>query len=442
MKKLLILPALLFLHEAGFAQQCTCPNLGPELVVNGDFSAGNTGFSSLYTYSSFAWPGFYGITTNAFTNNSNWCTGGDHTTGSGNFFWVDASNTTTGVLIWSQSFTVQPNTNYIFSCWVNTLDPQGPGTLQFSINNQLIGPLLTAPSTLCTWAQYCVMWNSGSNTGAAVGIANQSVFFAGNDMGIDDISFKECQTNCNITVSISASDTICSGGNLPLNAAGGTSYSWSPVNSLNNANVPNPVANPTTTTTYTVVITDGNCVDSAFVTVTVAPNPVAIIETNTTSGEAPLTVQFTSASINAATQTWNVQPGDSTFTGPFNYVFNEPGTYIITLWVTNSNGCPDSTRITIEVKPNSSIYVPNAFTPNADGLNDVFMAATEGIEEFEAYIFDRWGNMLYTWTNENDGWNGMYRGDLVQEDVYVWKIRAIGVEGKRYGLVGHVSVIR
>ena len=120
------------------AQSCTCPNMGPELVINGDFSAGNTGFTSMYTYSSFAWPGYYGITTNANTNNGNWCSGGVNTTGTGNFFWVDASNTTQGVLIWSQSFTVIPNTNYVFSCWVNTLDPQGPGTLQFSINNNLI----------------------------------------------------------------------------------------------------------------------------------------------------------------------------------------------------------------------------------------------------------------------------------------------------------------
>ena len=101
MKKLFLLSiALIFFTQITNAQ-CNCPNVGPELVTNGDFSQGNTGFTTVYSYANFAWPGRFGITTDASANNpGSWSPCHDHTTGSGNFMWVDADMNSYGLSMW------------------------------------------------------------------------------------------------------------------------------------------------------------------------------------------------------------------------------------------------------------------------------------------------------------------------------------------------------
>lgn len=106
----------------------------------------------------------------------------------------------------------------------------------------------------------------------------------------------------------------------------------------------------------------------------------------------------------------------------------------------------------IEIKPVSSLYVPNAFTPNEDGKNEFFLAQGTNITEFESTIFDRWGNLIFESKDINKGWSGIVqKGGMdmngnseenAQQDVYVWKIKAKGIEGKNYDRVGHVSLIK
>ncbi|MGZ3932171.1 MAG: T9SS type B sorting domain-containing protein, partial [Bacteroidia bacterium] len=91
------------------------------------------------------------------------------------------------------------------------------------------------------------------------------------------------------------------------------------------------------------------------------------------------------------------------------------------------------------------IWVPNAFTPNGDGLNDIFYAKGYGITKFNMDIFDRWGEKVFSATDINDAWDGIYqhRGqNTIEEGVYTWQIRVTNVFGKAKELSGHVTLIK
>ena len=91
------------------------------------------------------------------------------------------------------------------------------------------------------------------------------------------------------------------------------------------------------------------------------------------------------------------------------------------------------------------IYVPNAFTPNGDGLNENFKPSLSGVdtEGYEFFIFNRWGELLYETNNLTHGWNGTYQGKLVRNGVYIWTISLKDqYTGVRRSFNGHVTVIK
>ncbi len=164
------------------------------------------------------------------------------------------------------------------------------------------------------------------------------------------------------------------------------------------------------------------------------------------------TVYFTDISSgNPTTWAWNF--GDpTTITDTSNtqnpqYTFSAEtgGTYPITLVVTNQYGCVDDTTIEVIVEPDFAFYIPNSFTPNGDGTNEGFFGAGFGIATYEIWVFDRWGNMIFTSKDLYQAWDGTVQGKsgtLCQEDVYVWKVVLTDVFNKKHKYIGHVSLIR
>ncbi|MGE0568511.1 MAG: PKD domain-containing protein, partial [Bacteroidia bacterium] len=116
--------------------------------------------------------------------------------------------------------------------------------------------------------------------------------------------------------------------------------------------------------------------------------------------------------------------GDGTYSFYMNekHLFYNPGTYNIKQIVTNSHQCSDTAYKVLIVNPEVRIWVPNAFTPTEDGLNDLFMPMAIGTKDFLFQVFSRNGQKLFTTTNIGDGWDGTFKGKLCKEDVYVWKI--------------------
>lgn len=123
--------------------------------------------------------------------------------------------------------------------------------------------------------------------------------------------------------------------------------------------------------------------------------------------------------------------------------YADTGQYNITLFLENSGGCRDSASLAICVEPASTLFVPNAFTPNGDGKNEVFKAAGVGIVSFRMMVFNRWGEKLFESNNIDIGWDGRVNGEKVMNDVYTYLIayQDIGSPVTRYKK-GVVAVVR
>lgn len=91
----------------------------------------------------------------------------------------------------------------------------------------------------------------------------------------------------------------------------------------------------------------------------------------------------------------------------------------------------------------STLVMPNAFSPNDDQINDVYKVKSyQNIVEFRAYIFNRWGQKLFEWTNIDDGWDGKYRGNDVKQGTYFVLVKAKGADGQTYNIRKDVNLLR
>jgi gliding motility-associated-like protein len=107
------------------------------------------------------------------------------------------------------------------------------------------------------------------------------------------------------------------------------------------------------------------------------------------------------------------------------------------------NGDPSVFSVSneVEIIPAMTIYIPNSFTPNGDGMNDTFGIAGEAIKEFRMQIFNRWGQLIFESANANQRWDGTFMGELVPEGAYVYKVMAKGASGKKQLREGNLTVV-
>jgi large repetitive protein len=231
-------------------------------------------------------------------------------------------------------------------------------------------------------------------------------------------------------------------------AAAGSTYLWN----LGNGDVSNQQSFSYTypaAGTYNVtltVTTPQNCKATA------APHPVQVyplpIANYTTSGDVvPIYnpyVDFINLASGATYWIWNF--GDSTTSEQLNpsHMYHDTGTYSIQLIVETPFGCRDTIDGVIVVRGEYTMFIPNTFTPNGDGMNDFFSAYATGISDFDMVILDRWGAKLYHTYNINKPWDGSYfeNNKMCQNDVYVYKITARDIYGKLHTYVGHVTLWR
>ncbi|MDX2171847.1 MAG: gliding motility-associated C-terminal domain-containing protein [Bacteroidota bacterium] len=161
-------------------------------------------------------------------------------------------------------------------------------------------------------------------------------------------------------------------------------------------------------------------------------------------------ISFTNQSMGATSYVWDF--GDyaslnntSGFTHP-SHAYDAVGQYNIYLVAINAKGCKDTVMHTIEITPEMAIYIPNAFTPDDNNLNDTFQPKGFGINEdkYRMDIFDRWGELLFTTNTFKKGWDGRAKGgsEIVQDGVYIYKIYVVDLEGNKKNYVGHVTLIK
>ncbi len=261
--------------------------LGNNLIPNGDFSAGNIGFTSDYIYqlNNTNTTAAYGINTNSQTWNpgASLCT--DHTSGTGNMFLANGA-TTPGLKAWKTTVPVTPNTNYQFSAWIQSISPgnlSNVAWLKVNMNDKEMPLGQTAPVTNCQWVQLKFNWNSGNTASADISLKDFVISDPGNDFALDDIFFGPVflkRDSIKITVDTpfvrTINDpTVCEGTPIQLNATGAITYSWSPATGLSNPNISNPVATPTVTTRYIVTGINANgCTGNDTVNININSKPV------------------------------------------------------------------------------------------------------------------------------------------------------------------------
>lgn len=122
------------------------------------------------------------------------------------------------------------------------------------------------------------------------------------------------------------------------------------------------------------------------------------------------------------------------------------GSYVVNLVATSINGCQDTTKLIVEVTPDFALYIPNTFTPDGNGMNDVFQPLGVGIDEenYRMDIYDRWGENIFTSNAFRKGWDGTVKGGskMAEQGVYIYKLMVRDTQGNKHPYVGHVTVIK
>lgn len=203
--------------------------------------------------------------------------------------------------------------------------------------------------------------------------------------------------------------------------------------------------NSTAIGTFTFYANESGTCSSGIDSVTVIVGGVqAIINASPTTGPAPLNVTFGNGSTTGAGISYSWDFGDGAVDTVFqpSHTYGNLGSYTVTLIVTDGV-CSDTATVIIDVFGESSILIPNVFTPNGDGSNDFFSVFGENLIEVKGEIFNRWGQKMFAWDNVNGKWDGRtLSGNEVPDGTYFYIIEAKGVDGKEYFEKGTLSLIR
>jgi len=315
-----------------------------------------------------------------------------------------------------------------------SVNKSNSGNVTISWSNNLVGPgpFMLAPPVTTTYS-VTVTDGCGNNVVKTVTITVHPLPV----VKIDSENGASCKT-----VTLNFKDN-----NL---ANVGSSYNWNfGDNQTSQQNSPSHDYSQSGKFVVTVNVTsrDG-CVGSAqtIANITVYPGSITHFVANSDiETVASPTFSFVDNSINTTSWEWNFGDGStSRVQNPTHTYPTVVASYNVHLVTTNTYGCADSADDSVHIIPDFRIYIPNAFTPNSDGLNDYFTAKGIGIASFTMMIFDRWGNLLYTTEDINKGWNGRVgsSNQVAQEDTYVYKIQVVDIFSEPHSYIGAVTLIK
>lgn len=273
----------------------------------------------------------------------------------------------------------------------------------------------------------------------------------GNAFGCTDTVVKVLTVGTPPPVSVNSDQTICLGDFVNLSATGGFSYSWTPSSSLINPTSANPIATPTITTQYSVVITNTNSIgDTCRFTLVTTVNvtqasafPISAYATPTIVVLGESTVLTVSATPGALA-TWYPMGSTSPAIG---YSVNATPPHTMTYTVVIQRGpCTDTAVVLVEVIEDgcfeADIFVPNTFTPNGDGFNDVMYARGHKLATIYFAIYNRWGELVFETSDIKTGWDGTYKGKPADVGVFGYYVKARCFNEKETFKKGNITLIR
>ncbi|MGZ4042343.1 MAG: T9SS type B sorting domain-containing protein, partial [Bacteroidia bacterium] len=320
----------------------------------------------------------------------------------------------------------------LFATGGNSYSWTGPNGFMSGVQN----PTVVATSTVMSGTYYVTVSVTGgcSGTGSVNVLVNSLP-----TLSLSSGPNKGCAPLC-VTYTVNSSPTA-------------SMVAWNFGNGLGGSSGLGATSCYTATGIYSITafVTDVNgCNSSVTYSAEVYPKPTAdFVSSPVKPIENIDMVHFTDISYGTpiAGWSWYMLAGSqytSTLQNP-DFLYQEAGIYPVVLVVKSDHGCLDTLLKTVQVVEDFGIWVPNAFTPNGDGENDYFSAKGFGIVKFRMQIWDRWGESIFVSDDIHNPWYGNYqgRGDKIcQDDVYVWKINVVGVNGKTKELVGHVTLLK
>jgi len=272
-----------------------------------------------------------------------------------------------------------------------------------------------------------------------------------NQFGCSEIQSTTVRVINPLKMIASAGDTLCVGESSNLFATGATSYQWFPNNGFNGSNTSSINVRPVETTTYKVVGKDAyNCfTDTAEIKVVVGkPTPVTLGKDTTLVSGGTYQLRLQSASNDIVKWRWSGTPGISCATCPMPVVKISDDACISCIAI-NQFGCISSDTICIKTFcPTTEVFVPNAFTPDGDGINDKLIVQGKGIRLIKSFrIFNRWGEVVFEKVNFNPGdpaygWDGKIRGSAASPDVYVYVCEVICEKGLPSIFKGNTAILK
>lgn len=313
------------------------------------------------------------------------------------------------------------------------------------------------PTTLTASGATAYLWSTGATT-ASLGVPGTATTYTviGTANGCADTAISTVTTSVPPTVSFTAN--ILNGCN-PVSVSfiadttgnSGASYTWD-FDDGTTGSGPNPSHLFTTNGCHTIILTvsfGAGCssTDSVTCMIDVYPQPLAGFVYQPTSIDLfNPTAYFTNTSLYSSIWLWNFGDGSSSGAQHPVHTYPDIGLYPVTLYASTANGCIDSITQIIQISDIITAYIPNSFSPNGDGHNDIFNIEGHGIDadNFELFIFDRWGNTILHTNNLYEGWNGAMHnhGEVVQMDVYVYRFNYKDSGGKKHKAIGHVTIVK
>jgi len=323
-------------------------------------------------------------------------------------------------------FTLCPNSSGVLGSSVPASGGNPPYTFLWSPSTGLSSNTVANPTvTIGTQTTYTLMVRDASNNIAydvvTVFISDIMKYDAGKDT----------------TYCLGKASNIVLGN--PLNASSGATFTWTPSTGLNNPYAPNPIANPLTSTIYTLTATKLPCTaQTGTVMINITSYNLNLAFTDTTINEGETITLISNSS--APSYTW----------APLNNFIKYPNTArpdvfplattIYTVYAYDPNGCLGIETVTVNVKPSDELVFYTAFTPNGDGDNDFFYIGN--INKYPdniLKIYNRYGQVIYTSAGYNNDWNGEYQGNKVPTGTYFY-ILYTNTEKGNYN--GSVTILR
>jgi gliding motility-associated-like protein len=308
-------------------------------------------------------------------------------------------------------------------------------------------------------------WNFGDNSAPVVAGTNPvrhtfpSVGTYTVKLFLNDTTF--CNSPDSIEKTIRISENVKAAFQTPPNgcapytaifkntSAGGQQFNWDFGDGFTSTEV-NPQHLYNTPGIYTVnlrVIDSATCniKDSATYSINVAGKPVAAFTYTPTPPQENTPVQFFNSSVGATRYKWNFGDGDSLLTSsaePVKHVYSETNTFNTCLVAINNVGCADTVCQPISAIIVPALDVPNAFTPNNDGINDRVYVRGFGIRRMLWKIYNRWGALVFESMDKNQGWDGTYKGSQQPNEVYHYVLDVEYSDKTKYQKKGDITLLR